>query len=263
MSFNALIIVDVKQSGIFKIKLSRKVNYSRKILGMLLLVGAITFSCKSSEMATNEAEVSENSTINNSANLEELYWARVDSAKMNFVQADVDFMTMMITHHAQALIMSDLAPKNGASPEIQILSSRIINAQKDEIATMQRWLRDRDQPVPEVHIDGLNLMIHGVGMDHMGHNMDHSNMVGMLSPAQLEELAAAKGNEFDRTFLKYMIQHHLGATSMVSDLIATDGAVQDEAAFRLATDINVDQVTEIRRMKLMLDRIERSNEGTE
>ncbi|GAB5408154.1 MAG: hypothetical protein BalsKO_05190 [Balneolaceae bacterium] len=135
---------------------------------VLLFVAVITTSCKNSEMSTKNENVSETQTAVNSSSLEELYWARIDSAKMSFVQADVDFMTMMITHHAQALIMSDLAPKNGASPEIQVLSSRIINAQKDEIATMQTWLRDRDQPVPQVHIEGLNLMIHGEGYGAYG-----------------------------------------------------------------------------------------------
>jgi uncharacterized protein (DUF305 family) len=75
---------------------------------------------------------------------------------MNFVQADVDFMTDMIAHHAQALIMSRLAPENDASRSVQALAARIINAQYDEIGTMQKWLRDRKQPVPEVHIDGLD-----------------------------------------------------------------------------------------------------------
>ncbi|RNC79525.1 MAG: DUF305 domain-containing protein [Balneola sp.] len=181
---------------------------------------------------------------------------------MNFVQADVDFMTGMIAHHAQALIMSDLAPKNGASPEVQRLASRIINAQKDEIATMQTWLRDRGQPVPKVRIEGLMLMIDTEGGEHMGHeghgahgghsNHDHMNMVGMLTQEQLAELSEAKGIDFDRLFLEYMIQHHMGAVTMVEKLISTDGAVQDEGSFRLATDINVDQITEIERMKLML-----------
>ncbi|MFV1884177.1 MAG: DUF305 domain-containing protein [Balneola sp.] len=184
--------------------------------------------------------------------LEALYWARIDSSRMNFTQADVDFMTNMIGHHAQALIMSDLAPKNDASSEIQVLAARIINAQKDEIATMQTWLRDRKQPVPEVHIDGLMLMIHGV---EGGHH-DHMKMEGMLSQEQLVELSEAKGEDFDRLFLTYMIQHHQGAVSMVKTLISTDGAVQDEGAFRLATDINVDQITEIERMKLMLRNME-------
>ena len=222
--------------------------------------------------------------------LEDLYWQRIQESKMNFTQADVDFMTGMIGHHAQALVMSDLAPQNGASPTIQTLAARIINAQKDEIATMQTWLKERNQPVPLVNIDGLNLTItleepqpddmdhgdHDTGhgaerhneeeMDHseMDHNeMDHDamgmhnhhKMPGMLTQAQLEELAAATGAEFDRKFLAFMIQHHEGAVTMVSDLFDSDGAALDEQAFRLASDIQVDQITEIERMKLMLSQM--------
>lgn len=227
----------------------------KKIL-ILFLVAGFT-ACKSSEQATQEASQSQ-AEVQNKEELEELYWARLDSAKMNFTQADTDFMTGMIAHHAQALIMSDLAPENNASPEIQRLASRIINAQNDEIKSMQTWLRDRDQPVPEVHIEGLNLMIHGLGEHHM--HMDHTNMAGMLSPAQLKELSEAKGIEFDRLFLKYMIDHHKGAVTMVTELFATDGAAQDEQAFRLATDIQVDQRTEIARMQLMLDELTAINE---
>ena len=182
--------------------------------------------------------------------LEELFWARQDSAKMNFTQADVNFMIGMIGHHAQALIMSDLAPKNGASVSVQTLASRIINAQQDEISTMQTWLKDRGQPVPEIHIEGLMLMIHGVG--HHNH-MDHSNMPGMLSQEQLNELGEAKGNRFDRLFLEYMIEHHEGAVIMVDQLFAIDGAALDDAVFKLASDIQAEQRTEIARMKFMLN----------
>ena len=88
----------------------------------------------------------------------------------------------------------------------------------------------------------------------MGHDgMDHASMPGMLSQAQLEELAAARDADFDRLFLAYMIQHHSGAVTMVDELFSHDGAGQDEAAFKLASDINVDQTTEIARMQSMLD----------
>ncbi|NNF04375.1 MAG: DUF305 domain-containing protein, partial [Rhodothermales bacterium] len=180
--------------------------------------------------------------------LEELYWARRDSAAMQYSQADVDFMTGMIGHHAQALIMSGLAEDAGASSEIMTLTARIINAQKDEIRSMQDWLRARGEPVPEVQIDGLQLMVHGVD----GH---HAHMPGMLTQDQLEELAAARGAEYDRLFLEYMIQHHEGAVTMVDKLFSTDGAAMEDAAFKLASDINVDQQTEIERMKLMLRRM--------
>lgn len=231
-------------SSIFKTVLSSS------IITLVFLTGA----CKSSETATDASQNSSESI--DKAELEALYWAKIDSSKMNFTEADVMFMTNMIGHHAQALIMSDLAPKNDASPQIRTLAARIINAQNDEIATMQNWLRERGQPVPEVHIDGLNLMIHGAGMDHS----DHMNMKGMLTQEQLVELSEAKGTEFDKLYLEYMIQHHLGAVTMVQTLINTDGAVQDEQAFRLSTDINVDQITEIERMKLMLSQISEESE---
>ncbi len=185
--------------------------------------------------------------------LEALYWARQDSARASFTEADVRFMAGMIGHHAQALVMSRLAPTNGASASVQTLAARIINAQNDEIASMQRWLRARGQPVPEVQIEGLNLMVHADGeMAHGGEHMDHSRMPGMLTQAQLEELAAAHGPPFDRLFLTYMIQHHSGAVTMVAALFAADGAGQDEEAFKLASDIHVDQTTEIARMQRML-----------
>lgn len=181
------------------------------------------------------------------ARLEALYRARADSALTGYHPADVHFMTGMIGHHAQALVMSGFAPENGASPAIRTLCARIINAQKDEIDIMQAWLRDRGEQVPEIHIADGRLTIHGPG--HARH------MPGMLSSGQLEELRRAKGGDFDRIFLKHMIMHHKGAVTMVLDLFATDGAAQDDFVFKLASDIQADQGSEIRRMELMLEEL--------
>ena len=213
----------------------------------------------------------------NAAEMEAAYWARIQEGRTRYTQADVDFMAGMIGHHAQALVMSAWAPTNGASPAVQRLAARIINAQRDEIETMQRWLRDREQAVPLVHIEGSTLMIHmqepgasseaGEGMDHEGMDhegmdhgamhggMDHASMPGMLSQAQMDELEAARGVDFDRLFLRYMIQHHGGAITMVDALFAADGAANDEEAFKVASDVQVDQRTEIARMQQMLDAI--------
>ncbi len=174
--------------------------------------------------------------------LEALYWQRIAESRSHFVQAEVDFMTGMIAHHAQALVMSALAPNNGAGPAVSVLAARIINAQKDEIQLMQTWLRDRDQPVPEVHAGG-----------HMPGHAHHHMMPGMLPEEQLDELRNAHGAEFDRLFLTYMITHHHGAVVMVRDLFDQDGVGRDEEAFRLASAIHVDQITEIARMETMLE----------
>lgn len=177
--------------------------------------------------------------------LEAIYRARMDSARTLHTQADVRFMIGMIGHHAQALVMAGLAPTHGASHTVRTLSARIINAQRDEIATMQGWLRDRGQTVPEVSITGTTLMVHGP--EYAMH------MPGMLTPDQIRELDEAHGPAFDRLFLTYMIQHHRGAVTMVHNLLGVDGAAQDEMVFKLASDIQVDQSTEIARMELMLD----------
>lgn len=210
---------------------------------LLFLIGAA--ACKSTE------NIQTNSSQGNTSEKESLYWARIDSSRMNFTEADVMFMKGMIAHHAQALIMSRLAPDNGANPAVQRLTARIINAQNDEIATMQQWLRDRDQPVPKVEIEGLNLIIEIEDEPYTS----YKNMPGVLSQNKIRELADARGAEFDRLFLTYMIEHHAGAVQMVENLFGTDGAAQDEEAFRLASDIQVDQITEIERMKLMLDNV--------
>ncbi len=176
------------------------------------------------------------------AELEALYRARHDSTLLEVSDADVDFMIGMIGHHAQALVMSAWAPEAGASPQIRTLTSRIINAQTDEIAVMQTWLRDRGKPVPEVSPEG-----------HLTGHGEHMHMPGMLSAEQMDELSRAKGGEFDRLFLTYMIQHHEGAVTMVHELFASDGAAQDELIFKLASDIQVDQTTEVKRMQDMLE----------
>ncbi len=170
--------------------------------------------------------------------------ARADSARLPYTRADIDFMTHMIGHHAQAVRMSLLVPSRTPNGEVQRLAERIINAQRDEITTMQRWLGDRHQPVPDGSATTMRMTMNG-----MEHDMA---MPGMLTDAQLKQLETAKGSEFDRLFLMFMIQHHRGAVSMVKDLFATPGAGQDETVFKFASDVNVDQNTEIARMEQML-----------
>ena len=177
---------------------------------------------------------------------EDLYLARLDSARMRFTDADVAFMTNMIHHHAQAIEMADMVPERTRNPQIRTLAARIINAQNDEIAIMRRWLQDRDQPVPPPAGDAD---AHAA----MGHTQHHEmQMPGMLTPEELAELERSRGVEFDRLFLTSMIRHHQGAVTMVNELFATDGAGQDEEVFKFANDAQVDQGTEVARMQGML-----------
>lgn len=170
--------------------------------------------------------------------------ARADSVRWPYTAADIHFMSTMIHHHAQAIVMAKWAPTHGASPAVTRLTHRVISAQTDEIAMMSRWLADRNQPVPEPNPAGQVMQMGG-----MTHTM---LMPGMLSEDQMKQLDGARGPEFDRLFLTFMIQHHRGAVQMVQELLGQRGAANDETVFKFAADVNVDQTTEINRMLEML-----------
>jgi uncharacterized protein (DUF305 family) len=170
--------------------------------------------------------------------------AAADSLRHSYTAADVAFMQGMIHHHAQALVMAGMAPTHGASGAIQVMAARIINAQKDEIALMEAWLRNNGEPVPDP--------------SHRG----HETMPGMLTSDQMADLAAARGVDWDLRFLTYMIQHHEGAVTMVEDLFGTFGAAQGDAVFKLASDIEADQTSEIDRMRTMLRQMALADEDS-
>ena len=168
--------------------------------------------------------------------------AAADNGRPKYTAADVHFISGMIGHHAQAVLMAGWAPSHGASPSVQALCERIVVAQRDEIAFLQRWLRERGEAVPPADPRG-----------HVMPGMDQPMLMpGMLTPPQMAQLGSARGPAFDGLFLKYMIQHHQGAITMVQQLLANQGAAQDGLVFRFASDVNADQTTEIDRMTRML-----------
>lgn len=156
------------------------------------------------------------------------------TAGPGFTVADVRFMQNMIGHHAQAIQMAALAPTHGASEKLLQLARKIDISQKDEIGLMKAWLAARSQVVPD---DAAHAMM----------------MPGMLTAEQFAKLDAARGQEFDRLFLSFMIRHHEGALQMVEELFRSSGAGQDSDIFRFATDVDADQRDEIFAMQQLLD----------
>ncbi len=160
-----------------------------------------------------------------------------DLASLTFSEGDVKFMQGMISHHAQALQMSELVEGRSNREAMLLMSQRIALSQEDEIAMMQDWLRERDLMVP--------------AMD--SHEMDgHTMMPGMATEAEMAELAASEGPAFDTLFLQLMIEHHKGALTMVDELLAQPGSAQDSVLFAFTSDVTADQASEIDRMNAML-----------
>jgi uncharacterized protein (DUF305 family) len=165
--------------------------------------------------------------------------------RLPYTDADVDFMSGMIPHHAQAVIMAGWAPSHGARADVAVLCERIVVAQRDEIAMMQTWLQDRGQSVPDATSTRHRMKMNGVEHDML--------MPGMLTDEEMAALDRARGPEFDRLFLVGMIKHHQGAIDMVDVLFQAYGAAQDETVFRFASDVYADQSIEIDRMNKMLE----------
>ena len=160
-----------------------------------------------------------------------------DLASLTFSEGDVKFMQGMISHHAQALLMSELVDGRTNREAMELMSQRIALSQEDEIEMMQDWLRERDLMVPEMG----------------AHTMDgHTMMPGMATAEEMAELEAASGPEFDALFLQLMIKHHKGALTMVEELLEQRGSAQDSVLFAFTSDVTADQASEIDRMNAML-----------
>ncbi|MYH30198.1 MAG: DUF305 domain-containing protein [Acidobacteria bacterium] len=160
-----------------------------------------------------------------------------DLAGIRYTEADVRFMQGMISHHAQALEMTELLDTRTESDAMRQTSRRIELSQEDEIEMMQDWLRDRGQEVTAIDAH---------------HAPGAMRMPGMLTDEEMEGLADADGVAFDRLFLEGMIKHHRGALTMVENLLEQPGAAQDSQLFAFTSDITADQTAEINRMDAML-----------
>ncbi len=158
--------------------------------------------------------------------------------------ADVEFMSGMIPHHAQAVLIAGWAESHGARRDVLVFCQRIVVGQRDEIGLMQRWLAERGLDVP-----AADATTHKMKMGDMIHEMI---MPGMLNAEQLAELDKSRGSDFDRLLLKAMIGHHLGAIEMVNKLQASAGSGNDDIVYRFSSDVYADQSTEVERMTKIL-----------
>ena len=149
------------------------------------------------------------------------------STLKNLGMNEIMFAQGMMPHHQQAIEMSNMALKNGASPEVKKLAKGIIAAQGKEISQLKYWLTATKSSMA------------------MGHDM---GMGGMLTKNDLIALKKLKGSKFDAAFLKAMIAHHEGALEMVSMLDRT----KNSEAKKIAMDIRAGQSDEITLMKKLL-----------
>ena len=209
----------------------RPITHTRRpaqLLGTLTLGLALTLTACGNDEPTNDAGTQVSETDHN--------------------DADVEFATDMIQHHAQALSMVDLTVDRTLDPEVQQLADDIREAQGPEIETMSDWLQDWDEEIPETMRDHSNA---GHDMEGMGDSMDglDSDMPGMMSGDDFDELENVPDSEFQTMWLEMRVEHHEGAVEMAQE-------EQDNGQYKPAVDLAgavvETQTTEIDTMKTLL-----------
>ena len=153
--------------------------------------------------------------------------------------ADSEFVAMMIPHHFQATLMSELAPERSADQTLQAFADRIDVEQTVEIGMMQNWQTWNDLEITDAEM-AYEMML---GMPMMVEHM------GMATAAEMDALAASSGTDFDRMYLELMIDHHEGALDMIVDVI---GNGSDTTLQFWATDMLTAQTVQIEQMEQML-----------
>ncbi len=113
---------------------------------------------------------------------------------------------------------------------------------------MSDWLQDWDEEIPETMRDHSNA---GHDMEGMGDSMDglDSDMPGMMSGDDFDELENASESAFQTMWLELMIEHHEGAVEMAEEEQENG---QYQPAVELAGDVVDTQTAEIEKMKSLL-----------
>ena len=158
---------------------------------------------------------------------------------------DAGFARDMSSHHAQAVELGMLAHEKSANPEIRLLGADIALTQQAQIGMMQTWLR-------EWGLSPTGSQPRMAWMPDGGGTIRDGLMPGMATEAEMAQLRAATGNDFDLMFLRLMRQHHLGGIHMAQ---AAESRAGDGDVRALAETMVNGQQREITDMQALLARL--------
>ena len=163
-----------------------------------------------------------------------------------FTADDAAFLEGMRAHHLQALEMTALVPERAGREDLRLFAERMHISQEGEVELIDGWLEEHEAALERT---GEGHASHDDDAGHGAEHGGHTDMPGMLTPAELEAMEAATGERFVQLFLIGMTKHHQGALTMVGDLLSTEGAAADPRLFQFASDVDADQRIELDRMQ--------------
>jgi len=143
--------------------------------------------------------------------------------------SDVTFAQMMARHHEQGIAMAQRAERKATTSGIRSLARKQVAEQRRERTQLRAFLRRSEASVT---------------------GPAPPNAQRRRNADQLRQLDQATGEEFDRRFLTFQTDHHLGGVMMASFELRTGRA---RTTLRLARQIKRTQTSETNQM---LDRLD-------
>lgn len=149
-----------------------------------------------------------------------------------YTVADLTFLEHMIVHHSQALELCGLVAGRSGRAELLAYVRYVHDAQQTEIEHMRGLLRQaaaRGAALPARQLHG------------------DPPMPGMLTRAQMADIAAARGARFEQLWLEGMILHHQGGVEMA---LAHQQAQHANGNQPWGVDILVDEMLTVQRAEI-------------
>lgn len=167
------------------------------LLAATVGAGAYIYSLNNDDSKPTNSQVSNQSPARPD-NADELAAIEAQYAAMEGETFDRNFIANMIAHHDGAVDMAEMALDSAKHSELKTMANEIISAQNQEKAQMLQWQKDWGYP--------------STSAEDM---QDHSAMGMMDSVGSMTaELEGKTGDDFDKTFLSLMIEHHESAVAM-------------------------------------------------
>lgn len=174
------------------------------------------------------------------------YFVGDRNASPTYNSSDVGFLQDMRFHHDQAVEMAYfyVTRSEDPHPRLTLIAEEIVLSQQLESGRMTELLRSFSQS--EVNDTGE-------AMGWMGMPVPIDQMPGLATPEQLDEFAAADGDEASIIFARLMIAHHRAGIAMAEHLLdhgsnpaverMAEGMIKGQSAEVAALDAVVQELT--------------------
>ncbi len=212
-------------------------NYARRIGATTLMIGTLSLTLAACGGDDGDHDTSSMGSQTQKADNGDVY-----------SQADVDFATNMIPHHAQAIAMVTMTEGRTLDAEVQELADEIRDAQAPEVERMSGWLRAWGEQVPKTPLDHASA---GHDMSEMPEmpEMKGMDMPGMMTADEMQGLEDASDEKFQDMWLEMMVRHHEGAIEMAQ---REQESGNFSEAVDLAESIETSQQAEIKKINELL-----------